>query len=408
MKILYCHDNFYLQNQDGIVYSPGQFPYSYWEPYLDAFGALQILGRGQAIDPAQDLSRMNVSNGPRVSFTLFPNINSPLGLIRHYASVNRRIKKIVAECDGVIIRAVSDLGWLVYNHAKAMGKPITMEMAACAWDSTWNHGNKLGKIYAPVRYIRDKTITANADFVLYVSQKFLQDRYPTNGDVVFASNVRIDPIDDNIIDRRLSHMRLLAEEGRVHRIGLIGNMGSGIKGVADAIEALAILQREKPGAFVFRHLGPGDPAPFLQQAQRLGIGHLVRFDGMIQSGQAVLEWLDNIDIYIQPSYQEGVPRATIEAMSRGCPVIGSTAGGIPELLAPQWLHRPGDVKKLAELMVSMLDCIVLQIDSAGRNVAMAKNFTSEVLMPKRQEFWKNYASFVRKKMAAPEQKMAAE
>ena len=41
---------------------------------------------------------------------------------------------------------------------------------------------------------------------------------------------------------------------------------------------------------------------------------------------------DNIDVFIMPSLQEGLPRSMVEAMSRGCNVIGSRVGGIPELL----------------------------------------------------------------------------
>ena len=144
MRILYCHDNIYQQCKDGTIYSPGQFPYSYWEPFLNSFDHLVVTGRGTDVDT--DRNKLNVSGGPNVSFTLFPNINCPKGRIRHIRSVDKRLKKIVAEADGGIIRAVSDIGWLAYKHAKKMNKPIAMEMAACAWDSTWNHGNKLGKI----------------------------------------------------------------------------------------------------------------------------------------------------------------------------------------------------------------------------------------------------------------------
>src|SRR5699024_1452325 len=58
----------------------------------------------------------------------------------------------------------------------------------------------------------------------------------------------------------------------------------------------------------------------------------VHFDGTRQSGKEVFQWLDNIDLYLHPSLTEGLPRALIEAMSRGCLVIGSNRGGIPELL----------------------------------------------------------------------------
>ena len=46
----------------------------------------------------------------------------------------------------------------------------------------------------------------------------------------------------------------------------------------------------------------------------------------------VFEWLDTIDLYVQPSLTEGMPRAAIEAMSRGCPVVVSDVGGLKNLV----------------------------------------------------------------------------
>ena len=138
MRILYCHDNIYQQCPDGVVYSAGQFPHSYWDTFLKHFDHLVVTGRGKPV--SEPIEKLNISSCDHVSFVLFPNINTPKGRIKYLRSVDKRLKNIVAESDGVIIRAVSDIGWLAYKHAKKMNKPIAMEMAACGWDSTWNHG----------------------------------------------------------------------------------------------------------------------------------------------------------------------------------------------------------------------------------------------------------------------------
>lgn len=396
MRILYCHDNIYQQCEDGHVYSPGQFPYAYWAPYLEAFDHLVVAGRG--VGRKDEINKLNVSSGPNVSFALFPNINSIAGRLKYYSKVEKRLKRIVEECDGVIIRAVSDIGWLAYKHAKKIGKPIAMEMAACGWDSTWNHGNKLGKIYAPIRYLRDKVITRDADYTMYVSQKFLQSRYSTNGVTECASNVRVDKADPKVIDARLSKIKNHEDkEPTPYRLGLIGNLDNHIKGVADLLRALRKVQDQKPGCFTFHHLGPGDQAPYKALADKLNISSLVNFDGMIQSGDEVLEWLENIDLYLQPSYQEGVPRATIESMSVGCPVIASRAGGIPELINEKWLIKPGDIDHLTELIIQMLESPTAQYEATSENVAKSLNYTNEILSPRRREFWGSFAYFCAQK-----------
>ena len=398
MKVLYCHDNIYQQCPDGVVYSPGQFPYRYWETFLKEFDHLVVAGRGVGLN--DEINKLNISSGPDVSFALFPNINTPIGHLLYTRTVYKRLEQIVAEADAVIIRAVSDLGWLAYQHARRMNKPIAMEMAACAWDSTWNHGNPLGKIYAPVRYFRDRKITANADYVLYVSQDFLQKRYPTNGETANASNVRIEKPDEKMIDKRLQAIKAKTEIlNKPNVIGLIGSLDNRIKGVADTLKALAIVEKQKPGCFTFRHLGPGDPRPHQKQAEKYGIAEHVHFDGMVQSGSAVLEWLRKLDLYLQPSYQEGVPRATIEAMSMACPIIASTAGGIPELVQPKWLIKPGDIHHLADLIISILDSPNCQYQAGLDNYINSLNWTDDKLMPRREEFWRAFSAFARSKSA---------
>ena len=53
--------------------------------------------------------------------------------------------------------------------------------------------------------------------------------------------------------------------------------------------------------------------------------------------------IKNIDVYIQLSITECLPRTLVEAMSCTCSVIGSSSGGIPELVSPEFVFKRKNV-----------------------------------------------------------------
>ncbi len=71
----------------------------------------------------------------------------------------------------------------------------------------------------------------------------------------------------------------------------------------------------------------------------------------------VLQWMDRAGIYVQPSLKEALGLALQEALFRSCPCIGTTAGGIPELIEHRrtgLLVEPGEPTELAHAIDSLI------------------------------------------------------
>ena len=132
----------------------------------------------------------------------------------------------------------------------------------------------------------------------------------------------------------------------------------------------------------------------MEQAARRGLATNVRFDGTLPAGEPVFDWLDAIDVYLHPSLAEGLPRAVIEAMSRGCPVVASNVGGTPELLPAEVLHDPGDVDRLSDLLRLATDH-GFRVAAARRNFDTAREYSREKLLARRDEFWGAFAEAAR-------------
>ena len=69
------------------------------------------------------------------------------------------------------------------------------------------------------------------------------------------------------------------------------------------------------------------------------------------------DWLSGTDVFVLPSYREGMPRSIIEAMASGKPVIATDIRGCREEVVNDdtgILYPPGDVAALAEAIVRLL------------------------------------------------------
>jgi glycosyltransferase involved in cell wall biosynthesis len=123
---------------------------------------------------------------------------------------------------------------------------------------------------------------------------------------------------------------------------------------------------------------------------------MCEFHGVIQTGQPVLEWLDDVDIYVQPSLTEGLPRSLVEAMSRGCPIIATRVGGIPEIIDWKYLVEPGDAGELAQRIENLVADRSARVECAKLNFENAKGFSSRTLDECRVRFAREFVQSISK------------
>jgi glycosyltransferase involved in cell wall biosynthesis len=103
------------------------------------------------------------------------------------------------------------------------------------------------------------------------------------------------------------------------------------KGVFDIIKALANHRDEFLGKVQLR-IGGNKKESELHKAITDGnLDNMVKFEGWV-SGDKKIELLNWADVYILPSFNEGLPISILEAMSYGMPIISTPVGGIPEVV----------------------------------------------------------------------------
>ncbi|HII16288.1 TPA: glycosyltransferase family 4 protein, partial [Candidatus Woesearchaeota archaeon] len=101
------------------------------------------------------------------------------------------------------------------------------------------------------------------------------------------------------------------------------------KRVSDLLEAYAKL---KSGGTELWILGDGPQRSRLERiSKELGITQTTRFMGMVPPDD-VPSYLSQIDIFVNPSVQEGMATANIEAMAAGCVVVATNGYGNDEVM----------------------------------------------------------------------------
>ena len=126
-----------------------------------------------------------------------------------------------------------------------------------------------------------------------------------------------------------------------------------VKRVRDVVGIFARVAREVPSVLVMVGDGP-DRIDAEQEARRLGVSDSVHFLGKLDS---VAPLLASADLFLLPTSNESFGLSALEALATGVPVIGTHAGGLPEVVRngeTGVLCDVGDVEGMAAAAVAFL------------------------------------------------------
>jgi exopolysaccharide biosynthesis WecB/TagA/CpsF family protein len=158
------------------------------------------------------------------------------------------------------------------------------------------------------------------------------------------------------------------------------------KGIFDLFEALALLSSNTQKKVELIIAGDGEIEKAINIVKKLDIEFLITFAGWVNIKQRD-ELLEKADVFVLPSYNEGLPMALLEAMSWSLPVITTPVGGITEVVTHNetgLLIEPGNIEQLAESMQTLIDdeSLRLSLGNAAReraNLLNLQDYTHELL-----------------------------
>lgn len=379
MRLVFVHDGPLFYDENGKYH---EFSYhGLYERYRYIADKIVFLMR---IDPLPEGESFNIVPD-EVEVVGFRNFKSPKLYFKYRGLAEKTIALEIEKADIAILRD-STSSDIALKYVKKKGIPYIHECVGCNWDSMWNHG-LLGKFLAPYAYFKAKKQIAEAPFVYYVTNKFLQNRYPTKGISVGCSNVVIQNVSEDVLKKQLTKIRRRKKDD-ILILGTAAAIDVRYKGQEHVIRAIKKLLAR--GYKIEYHLAGGNRAKstFLRDiAVSEGVIEKVKFLGSLPSDKMVT-FYDSLDMYIHPSKQEGLPRSVIEAMSRGCPVIGTKIAGIPELIQAENLFKKGSDRAVVEAIMHLLTENLEII--ATENFNKAKEYTNDILTARREKFYDQF------------------
>lgn len=149
------------------------------------------------------------------------------------------------------------------------------------------------------------------------------------------------------------------------------------KGINEYIEAAKIVKQQHPDTefVVLGGLDEGNPGGLTQQK----LGFLIEQNIVIYPGHVdnVQEWLAGSSVFVLPSYREGVPRSTQEAMAIGRAIITTDVPGCRETIEDGvngFMVQPWSVKELSEKMIKFIECpeLIEVMGKEGYRIAQEK------------------------------------
>jgi glycosyltransferase involved in cell wall biosynthesis len=387
MKVLVSAPARFVLTPDGSLWASNwSMSRTIWARYLKVFDEVRLLARArEAPEPPPDWVS---ASGQGVVPVPIPYFEGSKQFVSRLPSIRRAVSDALATADAIVLRCPCPLSTEVWRKCRN-NRPYGMEIVGDPWDvfSPGSVRHFLRPLFRRLFSNWLKKQVHEACATSFVTEYSLQRRYPPSPET-FTTNYSSIELPANAFVRDPRPRRVIQGRGplRLITVGTLNQLYKAPDVLLDAFSQCVRAGLDLELVFV----GDGDYRGMLEQmAVRLDLGRRVSFRGQLNDAEAIRTELDQADLFVLPSRQEGLPRAMIEAMARGLPCLGSTVGGIPELLRSEDLVPPNSERDLAGKIHEVASDPDRMALMSERSLEKAACYRADVLQRRREILYRH-------------------
>ena len=265
-----------------------------------------------------------VSRFDNIHIVELPEVRSSAQAIKLYNKYKKAVKETLPKVDVFYSRTPDPFSWMpaLYGHPRTIMHFVGDIIEAAQMNAKWSKFKKLIMIggYMPEWRL---TLKAAKKSVCYSNGHHIVERLAKHG--VKAEGVVSSTVGQNALPASLH--KLPIEVGKIHLTFL--SYISYHKGI-DCMMRVILNLKKRGVNFVFNIAGDGDMLPQLRSfVADNKLEDCVMLHGHMNNRDKINELFHQSDIFFFPSLSEGSPRVTIEAMSRGVPLVATPVGSLP-------------------------------------------------------------------------------
>src|SRR5690606_13869476 len=165
------------------------------------FESVTVIGRCKT---EEDTSRYQLAEKEGVTFDLFTNVSGGADYFKKRKYIEEKLIQEINRHDIIIMRFPATISVFAADYCIKNNIKYVAEVVGCSWDANWNYGGLGPKLLAPYSFYKMKKAVKNAAATIYVTEYFLQKRYPTKARIkAYASNVILTDIEEEALPNRL-------------------------------------------------------------------------------------------------------------------------------------------------------------------------------------------------------------